>query len=140
MASKGAYKRLTKEYLSIQKQPIPYIVAKPLDGNILEWHYVITGPEDSPYAGGEYHGKLIFPPEYPFKPPGAYVRNSRNKNDDSEWTLQDRLPTVFNNVRLSPRQLESCMVCINYPYWATQFYGLEIILQFSLNQLRLLVQ
>jgi ubiquitin-conjugating enzyme E2 J2 len=43
MASKGAFKRLTKEFLTLQKQPIPYIIAKPLDGNILEWHYVITG-------------------------------------------------------------------------------------------------
>jgi hypothetical protein len=28
------------------------------------------GPPDSPYDGGEYHGVLLFPPEYPFKPPG----------------------------------------------------------------------
>ena len=34
-----------------------------------EWHYVITGPPDSPYSGGQYHGKLVFPPEYPYKPP-----------------------------------------------------------------------
>jgi hypothetical protein len=30
-------------------------------------HYVITGPPDSPYADGEYHGKVTFPAEYPFK-------------------------------------------------------------------------
>ncbi|KAI8929274.1 ubiquitin-conjugating enzyme/RWD-like protein [Entophlyctis helioformis] len=69
MASKGAYKRLTKEYLLIQKTPTPFIVAKPLESNILEWHYVITGPPDSPYEGGQYYGKLIFPADYPFKPP-----------------------------------------------------------------------
>jgi ubiquitin-conjugating enzyme E2 J2 len=51
MATKQANKRLTKEYLAIQKNPIPYIIAKPLEKNILEWHYVITGPEDSPYQG-----------------------------------------------------------------------------------------
>ena len=32
------------------------------------------GPPDSPYAGGEYHGVLLFPSEYPFKPPGIKVR------------------------------------------------------------------
>lgn len=32
-------------------------------------HYVVTGPEDTPYEGGFYHGKLIFPSEYPFRPP-----------------------------------------------------------------------
>ena len=31
------------------------------------------GPPDSPFADGEYHGVLIFPPEYPFKPPGIKV-------------------------------------------------------------------
>lgn len=33
------------------------------------------GPPDSPYAGGEYHGVLLFPSEYPFKPPGIKVRS-----------------------------------------------------------------
>ncbi|OBZ89714.1 Ubiquitin-conjugating enzyme E2 6 [Choanephora cucurbitarum] len=69
MATKGAYKRLTKEYMAIQKNPPPYIIAKPLESNILDWHYVITGPPDSPYEGGEYYGRITFPAEYPFKPP-----------------------------------------------------------------------
>ena len=34
------------------------------------------GPPDSPFAGGEYHGVLLFPSEYPFKPPGIKVRSS----------------------------------------------------------------
>lgn len=33
------------------------------------WHYVITGPPETPYEGGQYHGTLIFPSDYPFKPP-----------------------------------------------------------------------
>jgi len=69
MASKAAHKRLTKEYLAIQKNPPPYVLAKPLESNILEWHYVIRGPPDTPYYNGEYHGVLLFPQEYPFKPP-----------------------------------------------------------------------
>ena len=73
MATKAATKRLMKEYVAIQQSPPPYILAKPSEKNILEWHYIITGPEDSPYAGGEYHGKIIFPGEYPFKPPGIMV-------------------------------------------------------------------
>ena len=34
---------------------------------------VQRGPPDSPFAGGEYHGVLLFPSEYPFKPPGIKV-------------------------------------------------------------------
>ncbi|CAL4162816.1 unnamed protein product [Meganyctiphanes norvegica] len=65
----GATKRLKKDYQAIEKDPVPYVVAKPLDDNILEWHYVVQGPEETPYIGGYYHGKVIFPDTFPFKPP-----------------------------------------------------------------------
>eukprot|EP01134_Creolimax_fragrantissima_P003896 CFRG3896T1 len=55
------------------KSPPPYITAVPLPSNILEWHYCIKGPEDSPYVGGYYHGKILFPKDYPYKPPGIMM-------------------------------------------------------------------
>ncbi|GBE86322.1 UBC-like protein [Sparassis latifolia] len=70
MATKAAYKRLNKEYLSMQRDPPPFVWAAPDEKNILTWNYIIRGPPESPFAGGEYHGVLLFPPEYPFKPPG----------------------------------------------------------------------
>ncbi|KAJ1649343.1 Ubiquitin-conjugating enzyme E2 6 [Coemansia sp. RSA 1694] len=73
MASKAAFKRLSKEYQAIQANPTPYITAKPLEANILEWHYVLRGPPDTPYAGGEYHGKVKFPSDYPYKPPAIQM-------------------------------------------------------------------
>ncbi|KAJ2719685.1 Ubiquitin-conjugating enzyme E2 6 [Coemansia sp. Benny D115] len=73
MASRAAFKRLSKEYLAIQTTPTPYITAKPLEENILEWHYVLRGPPDTPYAGGEYHGRLKFPADYPYKPPAIQM-------------------------------------------------------------------
>jgi ubiquitin-protein ligase len=44
---------------------------------------VQRGPPDSPYAGGEYHGVLLFPSEYPFKPPGIkmYTPSGRFQQD-----------------------------------------------------------
>ncbi|EPQ31447.1 uncharacterized protein PFL1_00782 [Pseudozyma flocculosa PF-1] len=70
MASKAAIRRLTKEAQLMEKDPPPLVYARPKEDNILEWHYILRGPPDTPYAGGEYHGQLIFPPEFPFKPPG----------------------------------------------------------------------
>lgn len=69
MASRQSQKRLTKEYKAITLNPPPYVSAKPNDENILEWHYVITGPPYTPFEEGQYHGILRFPSEYPFKPP-----------------------------------------------------------------------
>ncbi|EEB09798.2 ubiquitin conjugating enzyme Ubc6 [Schizosaccharomyces japonicus yFS275] len=69
MASKAAYRRLMKEYMMIQKNPVEFVEARPAPDNILEWHYIITGPPDTPYEGGQYHGTLTFPSEYPYKPP-----------------------------------------------------------------------
>lgn len=57
----------------MQTNPTPYITAKPLETNILEWHYVLRGPPDTPYEGGEYHGRVKFPSEYPFKPPAIQM-------------------------------------------------------------------
>jgi ubiquitin-conjugating enzyme E2 J2 len=69
MASRQSQKRLNKEYKSIQANPPPFIIAKPNDENILEWHYIINGPDSTPFENGQYHGMLRFPSEYPFKPP-----------------------------------------------------------------------
>lgn len=69
MASRMATKRLTLEYKSLKESPTPYIDARPSDQDILQWYYVITGPPDTPFAGGQFLGDLKFPPNYPFGPP-----------------------------------------------------------------------
>ncbi|WVQ63639.1 uncharacterized protein L199_001792 [Kwoniella botswanensis] len=53
----------------MQKSPPPFIWACPEEKNILDWHFIIRGPPDTPYEGGEYHGLIWFPSDYPFKPP-----------------------------------------------------------------------
>lgn len=68
-----AVARLKQDYMRVKNDPVPYIVAEPLHSNILQWHYVVKGPEESPYEGGYYHGKLVFPREFPFKPPSIYM-------------------------------------------------------------------
>lgn len=70
MAEKACVKRLQKEFRALCKEPVPHIVARPSPNDILEWHYVLEGSEGTPFAGGYYYGKIKFPPEYPFKPPG----------------------------------------------------------------------
>ncbi|XP_057244435.1 ubiquitin-conjugating enzyme E2 J2 [Malurus melanocephalus] len=87
-----ATQRLKQDYLRIKKDPVPYICAEPLPSNILEWHYVVRGPELTPYEGGYYHGKLIFPREFPFKPPSIYMitPNGRFKCNTREMKQQQQ--------------------------------------------------
>ncbi len=73
MASAVALQRLRKEYAALQKKPVESIRAAPSESNILEWHYVLEGAKGSPFEGGFYHGTVIFPSEYPFKPPSIMM-------------------------------------------------------------------
>ncbi|KAL6568342.1 Ubiquitin-conjugating enzyme E2 34 [Orobanche hederae] len=70
MAAKACVMRLQKEYRALCKEPVSNVVARPLPNDILEWHYVLEGSQGTAFAGGYYYGKIKFPPEYPFKPPG----------------------------------------------------------------------
>ncbi|UJR24901.1 hypothetical protein I4U23_006267 [Adineta vaga] len=85
MKSNSAFQRLQAEYRRLLKDPISYLTARPLSSNLLEWHYIIRGPKDTPYEGGIYHGKILFPLDYPFKPPHIYMitPNGRFKTDTS---------------------------------------------------------
>lgn len=70
MAERACVKRLQKEYRALCKEPVSHIVARPSPNDILEWHYVLEGSQGTPFAGGYYYGKIKFPADYPFKPPG----------------------------------------------------------------------
>ncbi|KAJ7147732.1 UBC-like protein [Mycena crocata] len=99
MASKAAYKRLTKEYVTMQKEPPPYVWAAPDEKNILTWNFLIRGPSDSPFAGGEYHGVLQFPAEYPFKPPGIKMLTPSGRFQPDKkicFSMSDFHPGTWN--------------------------------------------
>jgi ubiquitin-conjugating enzyme E2 J2 len=99
MATPAATKRLTKEYASISKSPPPYIIAHPSERNILEWHYILTGPPDTPYDGGQYWGTLMFPPDYPFAPPAIRMHTPSGRFQPSTrlcLSISDFHPKSFN--------------------------------------------
>ncbi|KAI0796142.1 UBC-like protein [Abortiporus biennis] len=99
MASKAAHKRLNKEYVAMQREPPPFVWAVPDEKNILTWNYIIRGPPDSPFAGGEYHGVLLFPPEYPFKPPGIKMLTPSGRFQPDKkicFSMSDFHPGTWN--------------------------------------------
>ncbi|KAH6916413.1 UBC-like protein [Coprinopsis sp. MPI-PUGE-AT-0042] len=99
MASKPAQKRLSKEYAAMQKEPPPFVWAAPDEKNILTWNYIIRGPPDSPFAGGEYHGVVLFPSDYPFKPPGIKMYTPSGRFEPEKkicFSMSDFHPGTWN--------------------------------------------
>jgi ubiquitin-conjugating enzyme E2 J1 len=64
-----AIKRILADVKELNKHPSSRYHAQPLEENMFEWHFTIRGPDDTAFAGGTYHGRILLPAEYPFKPP-----------------------------------------------------------------------
>ena len=62
-------KRLGKELKALGDTPLDFATASPVGDNLLHWNAMLEGPADSPYVNGVFSIDLVFPAEYPFKPP-----------------------------------------------------------------------
>jgi len=67
--STPARRRLMRDFKRLQSEPPHGVSGAPLENNILQWHAVIFGPDDSPWEGGTFKLSLEFSEEYPNKPP-----------------------------------------------------------------------
>eukprot|EP01025_Chloroclados_australasicus_P067865 TRINITY_DN9411_c0_g5_i1.p1 TRINITY_DN9411_c0_g5~~TRINITY_DN9411_c0_g5_i1.p1 ORF type:complete len:177 (-),score=8.20 TRINITY_DN9411_c0_g5_i1:56-520(-) len=61
--------RLLNEAGALSQQNIPHIQFSIIDENVKEWLIVINGPENTPYEGGIFFVKFMFPDDYPHHPP-----------------------------------------------------------------------
>jgi len=61
--------RIRKELEELKKDPPSNCSAGPTLENLYTWEGQIIGPEDTPYYGGIFRLEIVFPPNYPFKPP-----------------------------------------------------------------------
>ncbi|KAH8652688.1 ubiquitin conjugating enzyme [Tricladium varicosporioides] len=69
MAS-GSQKRIAKELAEVTQNPPSGIKVNLVDeSNVHNWNITMSGPSDSPYAGGKFTLLLVLPTDYPFKPP-----------------------------------------------------------------------
>ena len=104
-----AVKRLQKEILDIQKDTSENCSAG-LSNNsdLFNWDATIIGPTETPYEGGIFYLKLMFPIDYPFKPPkivfvnriyqALYPKKSDfNSNDILNLLNQDKTLETINN-------------------------------------------
>ena len=74
MSNMKAIKRLMKELKQVEKDPVPYVSAAPLDeDNPFLWRALFSGVKGTPLEGVAIAVDLTFPPDYPVKPPNAGV-------------------------------------------------------------------
>lgn len=77
-------RRIIKETQRLMQDPVPGISASPDESNARYYslcptlnpdryfHVIITGPDDSPFAGGLFKLELFLPEEYPMAAPKVF--------------------------------------------------------------------
>jgi len=69
MSKSPSLRRIQADVRELALDPSDQYHAAPLENDMFEWHFTIRGPHKTDFEEGIYHGRILLPPEYPFKPP-----------------------------------------------------------------------
>ena len=123
-----AVKRILREMREMAEDASPAYHAEAVEEDIFEWHFAILGAEDSEFEGGIYHGRVLLPPEYPFKPPsfvlltpsGRFETNTKiclsiTQHHPEHWQPSWSVRTALTAVRaFMPSPAEGAVGSLDY--------------------------
>lgn len=69
-SNSAASVKIIKDLKSILDEPVEGIFCEFVnDSNVFEWRIFFEGPSGTPYEGGVFEARMLFPQEYPMQPP-----------------------------------------------------------------------
>mmetsp|Transcript_30057 Transcript_30057/g.44548 ORF Transcript_30057/g.44548 Transcript_30057/m.44548 type:complete len:396 (+) Transcript_30057:286-1473(+) len=69
MSKSPSLRRIQADIRELSIDPSDRYHAAPLEDDMFEWHFTIRGADGTDFEGGIYHGRILLPTDYPFKPP-----------------------------------------------------------------------
>ncbi|KAK4053674.1 hypothetical protein OIV83_001330 [Microbotryomycetes sp. JL201] len=82
-ARSSGVRRLLQEAAELEHDTCTDYSAAPLEDDLFQWHFTIRGP-GAEFEGGIYHGRIVLPSDYPFKPPEIYLSTPSGRFEASQ--------------------------------------------------------
>ena len=79
-------RRIMADVRELSIDPSDQYAATPRENDMFEWDFSIRGPAGTPFEGGVYHGRIILPTEYPFKPPHIMLLTQNGR-----WAINKKI-------------------------------------------------
>ncbi|KAJ9104631.1 hypothetical protein QFC21_002129 [Naganishia friedmannii] len=87
----SATKRILQEHREFLADPSSEFVAYPLEQDIFEWHVTVRGVENSEYAGGIYHLRILLKTQYPMQAPDILIMTPQGRFEPNRKICIDGL-------------------------------------------------
>jgi len=69
MSKSPSLRRIQADIRELARDPSDQYFVAPMENDMFVWHFTIRGAEGTDFEGGIYHGRILLPAEYPYKPP-----------------------------------------------------------------------